>query len=214
MTTSLDRSLPARLAVRLNGPLPGPMVGSRFEPHPRSNRHYDRIPPGAREAAVLILLYAVGDRWHVPLTVRPAHLPTHAGQVSLPGGAVEPGETSADAALREFREEMGCDSRSLTLLGSLSPLYVAASNYRVTAWVAATDAQPQWEPNPDEVEAVLEIPLAHLLDPANLRSRVRELGGEPFNAPYFAWQSHQIWGATCMILGEFLTLVEEVAAQR
>jgi hypothetical protein len=97
--------LPQWLAARLAGPLPGPMVGSRFEPLPRHGRHYDRIPGDARAAAVLILFYPQHERWHVPLTLRPSHLPDHAGQISLPGGTVAAGETAAEAAVREFREE-------------------------------------------------------------------------------------------------------------
>ena len=83
----MNSDLPELLAARLSQPLPGPMVGSRFEPRPRLGRHYGCSPPDARPAAVLLLLYPHQERWHVPLTLRPEHLPAHAGQVSLPGGA-------------------------------------------------------------------------------------------------------------------------------
>lgn len=206
----LDATLPARLADRLKRPLPGPMVGSRFEPTPRSGRHYDRFPAHAREAAVLVLLYPCAGQWHVPLTLRPATLPTHAGQISLPGGAVEAGEASSEAALREFREEVGGHPERFALLGTLSSLYVAASNYRVTPWVAAVEETPAWQPNPHEVAAVLEVPLAHLLDPAHFGSVIREYRGERFSAPHFEWRSHHIWGATCMILGELVTVLADL----
>ncbi len=118
--------------------LPGPMVGSRFEPHPRPWRHYDVAPPDARPAAVLLLLYPhEGPVAPAADVAAVAHLAAHAGQVSLPGGAVEPGETTAEAALREFHEELGDDGQPIDLLGTLSPLYVQASNYLVTPWVAA-----------------------------------------------------------------------------
>jgi 8-oxo-dGTP pyrophosphatase MutT (NUDIX family) len=205
----MDQRLPQWLAERLAQRLPGPMVGSRFEPHPRPWRHYDTAPPDARPGAVLLLLYSHDDRWWLPLTLRPAHLAAHAGQVSLPGGAVEPGETAAAAALREFHEELGDDGRPIKLLGTLSPLYVQASKYLVTPWVAAAASQPQFTANATEVEEVLEIPLVHLLDPDHFGSHDRQHEGSTYVAPHFLFGAHRIWGATCMILGEFVTILED-----
>jgi 8-oxo-dGTP pyrophosphatase MutT (NUDIX family) len=203
----MNKELPQWLAARLAEPLPGPMVGSRFEPLPRPWRHYDVAPPDARPAAVLLLLYPHDDQWHLPLTLRPAHLAAHAGQVSLPGGAVEPGESTVEAAIREFHEELGDDGLPIDLLGTLSPLYVQASNYIVTPWVAATASRPRFVPSPAEVEKVLEVPLLDLLNPAHFGSHVREHAGHAYSAPHFFLQSHRIWGATCMILGEFVTIL-------
>ena len=140
----------------------------------------------------------------------PPHLPDHAGQVSLPGGAMEPGETGQQAAIREFHEELGADDEPIVLLGRLSPLYVATSNFRVEPWVGVADRRPQLVPNPTEVDELLEVPLAHLLDPAHFGSHQREAQGRCYTAPHFAWQTHRIWGATCMILGELVTLLEEL----
>ena len=207
----MNEELPQWLAGRLAQPLPGPMVGSRFEPHPRPWRHYDVAPPDARPAAVLLLLYPHEGQWHLPLTLRPADMAAHAGQVSLPGGAVEPGETTAAAAIREFHEELGDDGRPIDMLGTLSPLYVQASNYLVTPWVAAAAARPQFAANAAEVEEVLEVPLSHLVDPAHFGSHTRQHEGQTYSAPHFLFQSHRIWGATCMILGELVTLLEEFA---
>jgi 8-oxo-dGTP pyrophosphatase MutT (NUDIX family) len=203
-----DRQLPEQLAARLRGPLPGAAIGPRFEiSAPRRVGHYDPPPPEARPAAVLILLYPHADRWHLPLTLRPSHLPDHAGQISLPGGRIEPGETSAQAAIREFHEELGAAGLAIRLLGTLTPIYVEVSNFRVDPWVGVTDRRPDWTPNPVEVQQLLEIPLDHLLDPANLGSHSRRRGDARFTAPHFLWQSHRIWGATCAILGEFVTLL-------
>ncbi|MFH1920957.1 MAG: CoA pyrophosphatase [Planctomycetota bacterium] len=196
------------LKARLGEPLPGPSRGSRFTPDPRGARHYREPPPDARAAAVLVLFYPHQGRWHLPLTLRPKHLPDHAGQVSLPGGAIEPGETSWAAAVREFHEELGAWDQEIERLGRLSPLYVAASNFRVEPWVAATGHRPPLAPNPAEVDEVFEVPLAHLLDPANFGCHPRFDKGRRYTAPHFAWQSHRIWGATCAILGELVTLLE------
>ncbi len=205
---AMDAKLPQRLAARLAEALPGPMIGSRFESHPQPWRTYEP-PPDSRAAAVLMLLYPDEGQWCLPLTLRPGNLPAHAGQISLPGGAVEPGETPAAAALREFHEELGDDGQPIELLGSLSPLYVQASNFLVTPCVAVARLRPTFAPNPAEVEEVLEVPLAHLLDPARFGSQERHYHGQSFIAPHFIFQSHCIWGATCMILGELVTILEE-----
>lgn len=206
----MNENLPRWLAERLAGRLPGPMVGSRFEPHPRPWRHYDAAPADARPAAVLLLLYPYHGQWHLPLTLRPPHLAAHAGQVSLPGGTVEPGETTAAAALREFHEELGDDGQPIELLGTLSPLYVQASNFLVTPWVANVAQRPQFTANSAEVEEVLEVPLSHLLSPAHFGSHQRRHGDQTYWAPHFLFELHRIWGATCMILGEFVTILEEM----
>ncbi len=229
----MNRRLPQLLAQRLAQPLPGPMVGSRFEGPPRAWA-YDRPSADARPAAVLLLLYAHHGKWHLPFTLRPPHLAAHAGQVSLPGGAVEPGETSQEAALREFREELGAGPEGIEMLGALSPIYVGASNFLITPWLGAAAKRPPMRPNPAEVQELLEIPLAHLCQPAAFISHGREgpagearegfaghtqeaspgelreasAGSQP--APHFVWQAHRIWGATCMILGELVVLLEEL----
>ena len=206
----MNDRLPELLRARLQGPLPRPLARSRFEPQSGAARRCDEPPSEARAAAVLVLLYPHQGCWYLPLTLRPSHLPDHAGQVSLPGGAIEPGETSREAAIREFHEELGAADQPIDLLGRLSPLFVATSNFGVEPWVGAAASRPQLVPNPAEVDALLEIPLAHLLDPASFGTHERQHEGRSYAAPHFVWQTHRIWGATCMILGELVTLVEEL----
>lgn len=201
--------LPRRLAARLKQPLPGRRARARFQPELSFGRHLGPPPSSARPAAVLMLLYPYKGRWHLPLTVRPLHLPTHAGQISLPGGMVEPGESSGEAALRELDEELGV-RKGVELLGKLSPFYVYVSNCRVTPWVGAIGERPQWKPNPREVAEVLEVPLEHLLDPVNYRNFLVEYPRVVFRAPCFDWRGHPIWGATGMMLGELVEVMREL----
>ncbi len=208
----MNARLPEFLAARLRGLLPGPMVGTRYEPSPTLGRRYDQIPADARPAAVLILLYPHEGQWHLPLTLRPTHLPDHAGQVSLPGGAIEPGETSREAALREFHEELGGAGTAIDMLGRLSSIYVSASRFRIAPWVASAAERPTFEPNPVEVAQLLEVPLAHLLTPAAFGGHEREHQGQPYLAPHFQWSEYRIWGATCMILGELVAILQEIGA--
>ena len=182
-----------RLSARLAQPRSIGPVEARFGSQPAGQRRYDAPPEGARAAAVLALLYPHHGQWHLPLTLRPSHMADHAGQISLPGGAIEPGETSPQAALREFHEELGGDDCPIWLLGRLSPLYVHHSNFQITPWVGFSRQRPEMRPNPAEVEQLLEIPLAHLLDPANLGSHQRWRDGRPYTAPHFTWQTHRIW---------------------
>jgi 8-oxo-dGTP pyrophosphatase MutT (NUDIX family) len=204
----MNVELPKRLAERLAGPLPGPEAISRFVDAHRGVLPIDP-PTDAREAAVLILLYPREGQWHVPLTLRPASLADHAGQISLPGGAVEPGETSAAAAIREFHEELGAADMAVDLVGRLSPRYVMASRFRVEPWVGVAPRRGRLVPDPAEVDELLEVPLAHLMDPAHFGSHQHRREGRVVTVPHFQWQSHRIWGATCMILGEFVTLLAE-----
>ncbi len=134
---------------------------------------------------MLVLLYPHERQWHVPLMLRPLHMPDHAGQVSLPGGMIEPGETAREAALREYTEELGAPATGLRLLGQLSPLYLFATNFQIAPWVAATDAAPEWNPSEQEVERLLEVPLSHLLDPASTGHVERRQRGLEFRAPAF-----------------------------
>jgi 8-oxo-dGTP pyrophosphatase MutT (NUDIX family) len=128
----------------------------------------------------------------------------------LPGGLIEPGETSQNAALRELAEELGVSSSGLEILGQLSEIYLFNSNYRVAPWIAATVARPAWLPNPAEVDQLLEVPLADLLNPGSVKTVVRQQRGLTISIPCFDWSSHCIWGATSMILGELVAILAEV----
>jgi 8-oxo-dGTP pyrophosphatase MutT (NUDIX family) len=144
------------------------------------------------------------------LTLRRGDLADHAGQISLPGGAIVLGETCRQAAVREFHEELGAAGHELELLGRLSAVYVDASNFLVTPWVGAASARPPMAPNPAEVDELIEVPLEHLVDRANFGSHQRESSGRRYTAPHFLCRTHRVWGATCMILGELVTLLEEM----
>ena len=155
----------------------------------------------------MMLLYPHDGRWHLPLTVRPEGLTDHAGQVSFPGGLTEPGESSREAALRELEEELGVKD-GIEVLGQLADFYVFVSDFWVTPWVGVIDRQPAWVPNPAEVSELLEVPIVELLDPTSIQDFLITRGELSFSAPYFAWRSHKIWGATGMMLSELISFFE------
>src|SRR5687768_9711616 len=110
--------LPARLSQLLReGTLPGRAAQAKFEPQLSYGRHFGPAPDNARLAAVMILLFPDGEDWRLPLVLRPVSLTAHGGQIGLPGGAVDPGESSDQAALRELTEELGVGAEGVELLG-------------------------------------------------------------------------------------------------
>ena len=197
--------LAAHLAGALCRPLPGARIHDRLSPRLLDG---SLPPPAARErpAAVLLLLFPHDGVPNVVLTVRGPGLPHHADQISLPGGQPAPGETAEATAVREAVEEIGVDAAALTLAGRLTPVHIAVSGFTVQPIVALAEAAPAFVPDPGEVAAVLEVPLALLADPATLRSGRRARGGIEIEAPYFAVGDHQVWGATAMLLGELLAV--------
>ena len=205
-----DVIFPELLRQRLARPLPGIAACVDFEPELCYGRHQGPPAHDARQAAVLLLLYPGQTSWHVPLTVRPTSMSSHAGQVSLPGGLIEPGETVERAALRECCEELGEAGSEVQTLGHLSQIYVFASNFVVTPCVAWSPTRPRFEPNPTEVANLLEPSLVDLQDPDCRGSHLIDRRGVRFRVPHIVCDQHEIWGATSVILAEFLQIVKEV----
>jgi len=208
MTVASDLpTVEAFLRTRLAQPLPGGDTQFRFSPLPtRKGWRPEMQPPDARRAAALLLLYPDDGQVKLPLTVRRHDLPQHAGQVSLPGGRIDPGESPVDAALRETHEELGVPPDNVRILGPLSSLWVVVSNRLLFPFVGVTDARPDFRPAPKEVAALLEIALPDLCDPARLGWSRHSREGIIVDYPHFDLAGHQTWGATAMILGEFGSL--------
>lgn len=203
-------ALEALLRERLAGTLPGLEAQLRFmpTPPPRSGWTPGEFPSDARLAAGLLLLYP-GDRGpSLALTVRASGLSRHAGQVSLPGGATDPGETLAQAALREAYEEIGVDPARVRLLGELTPVHVLVSGFTLHPIVGISDERPAFALATHEVEELIEVSLADLQDASAIRQGTRTREGIAIEYPYFALRNHQVWGATAMILGEFICLLQ------
>lgn len=200
-----------RLAARLRHPLPGHDAHATMAPRYGARQEALSVrDKGCREASVLVLLHPHADASPaIALTVRRDHLPDHPGQISFPGGQREGDETLDETALREAQEEVALDPATVTLLGTLTPLYIPPSNFCVYPHVGIVRQPPSLTPTDREVEQVLHAPLSHLLDPATRVVEPWPLHGATVDVPYYDVEGHTVWGATAMMLSELLAVVRD-----
>lgn len=164
------------------------------------------LPDGTviKPAAVLVAMVLHPEEPGVLLTQRASHLKNHAGQVSFPGGRIEPGETPEEAALREAYEEVALDPSLPRVRGRL-PRHLTGTGYEITPVIASLRPGFTLVPSPDEVEAAFELPLSTLLDPLAPRRERAEWKGRM--REYWVWPHGErfIWGATATILVNLAT---------
>jgi 8-oxo-dGTP pyrophosphatase MutT (NUDIX family) len=159
---------------------------------------------GKCEPAAVLVGFREGVQPRLVLTVRTDHLQAHAGQVAFPGGRTDPADGDAlTTALRESEEEIGLDPALVTPLGFLD-CFETISGFCITPVVAKIAAEAQLYPAPDEVAEVFEVPLAFLLEPANLRRYTMEFRGHQRPMVEFIHGGHRIWGATAAMLYNLL----------
>lgn len=171
------------------------------------SQEYLRSEGALQPAAVLVPLFEKDAAIHVLLTRRRADLRRHAGQISFPGGRVEPGDASTlDAALREAEEEVGLDPRRVEVLGELSEQLVLVTGFRLTPWVGRVPYPYPFTPHPGEVEEILEVPLDLLARPGAHRTETREFFGMLHEVHFFSLGRETVWGATARVLSELLAV--------
>jgi len=202
------------LENRLRHPLPGLPAQMRMmpDPPPPGQKTYAETGDDCLHGAVLALLYPRGEKAHLVFIRRPQTVVHHKGQIAFPGGHVETGETPAEAAVREAREEVGIIPGNVRVLGALTPLYIPPSGFCIYPFVAATEITPVFVPQPGEVDEIIEAPLDHLLDANNLLNETWIFDIGPRRVPFYAYGPHKIWGATAMVLSEFLEILKESSA--
>jgi 8-oxo-dGTP pyrophosphatase MutT (NUDIX family) len=163
--------------------------------------------PDVRSSAVLAPLYEDAGETYVVLTRRTWTLRSHRGEVSFPGGGTEDGETPLDTALREAREEVALDAADVEVVGELDHLSTVSSRSFIVPFVGLLPVRPHLHPNPDEVAAVLHVPLSELLDPAIYHEEQWPLWGGNHSIFFFELAGDTVWGATAAMLRQLLGMV-------
>ena len=215
MSQDVYQELQIQLKERLSLALPGIAAQAHMAPPQRFPKNHQQVyQPNAntRIGCVLILLYPGEDQHvHFPLIVRPEYEGVHSGQVALPGGKKDEEDLDFIAtALRETSEEIGVDVDRSFVLGRLSQLYIPPSNFIVHPVVAAIPHKPTFVPSQREVAKLITVDLISLLGDAKREVKEVQWKGQTVNLPFYNIDGHTVWGATAMILGEFITIIDEL----
>lgn len=198
------------LKIELLKPLPGIDVQWEMASSDRMIRDFPRVPgQDARVAAVLILLYPDKGIVHTVFMQRHNYDGVHGGQISFPGGKKEDSDIDIiHTAVREAVEETGVDPTGISVIGTLTPLFIPVSNMIVTPVVGWTNEKPDFIHQPEEVVFLINAELERFLDPSILKTKPFEIRGEMINVKYFDYDGNVIWGATAMILNELLYIIK------
>jgi 8-oxo-dGTP pyrophosphatase MutT (NUDIX family) len=166
------------------------------------------VPPGPLvPAAVLVPIVDRGEP-HMLFAKRSETVGSHRGQISFPGGVVDPGDAShLEAALRECEEEIGLPRSLVEPLGALDDTETVATNFVITPWVGVIRQPVAWRPDGAEIERVIEVPVAALCKPGGLRVEEWERNGVRRPVYFFDYGDDTIWGATARIVKHYLDVV-------
>ena len=184
--------------------LPGMPAQFRMVPAGRGKPDLEEIErQNPKRAGVLALFYPVEDKPHVVLMKRNTYPGVHSGQISFPGGRVEDEDANLVAtALREAEEEVGVPRQAVNVLGEISKVYIPPSDFLVQPVIGYADQRPMFVPEDEEVDELLEVPIAAFCDPKNLRSTKVDVRGFTMHVPAYHIDQHIVWGATAMMMSE------------
>jgi 8-oxo-dGTP pyrophosphatase MutT (NUDIX family) len=200
--------LATRLRTAVAKPLPSwREVYEGFSPRDleTGERRSRRPEPGARRAAVLVPILPAPEGARVVYTVRTDALRDHAGQVSFPGGSLEPGDGSPrETALREAEEEVDLRPDLVEVIGELDEVYIPPSDFLVRPVVGLLRPEAELVMAPEEVEEIFSVPLTELMSPKALKEVVWEREGRLYEVRVFAAEGYEIWGATAAMTAGLL----------
>jgi len=201
------------LVERLQEPLPGIDAHAKML-HVGRYSINPTIPENHKKASVMILLYQKEGEWYTVFMKRTSKYGNdkHKGQISFPGGQAEKtDENKAATAIRETEEEIGVPTTKIKVLGELTQLYIPVSNFLVYPFIGFHEGIPDFVPDADEVDELIESPLELLLNKENRKFTSMEFanGFKMKDVPYYDVYGNVVWGATSMIISELISMIEE-----
>ena len=190
-----------------NKDLPG--IEAHNQLMPESRVLYNENP-NKTNAGVLLLIYPdIKNIFKIVFMKRPRYNGHHSQQISFPGGKEELRDTSIEqTALRESQEEIGIDPTTINIIGELSTIYIPVSNFLVFPFIGYTYSIPDFRIDRSEVDYLIEFPILNLPE-LKIKQFEKTLNGIPYVIPYFDINGEVIWGATSMILNEFILLLKK-----
>jgi 8-oxo-dGTP pyrophosphatase MutT (NUDIX family) len=201
-----------RLKIELNNPLPGKTAHSKVLP---PDRHLD--PPSGsniNKAGVLMLLFPDKGRLNTVFIRRPSFMKNHAGQIAFPGGQFESEDKDLmETALREADEEIGINARQVEIIGQLSPIYVKVSNFIIQPFIGWIPAIPAFKIDTNEVTGIHIIPVDDFVNPNTLQNQKVDTTHGFNEFPGYLIDDIFIWGATAMILSEFIEVYNRISVE-
>ncbi len=193
--------------------LPGEQSQIKMSPEIRYAENISSSEKGARESAVMILVFGDNDMYDKDLQIvlikRNDDGQPHSGQIAFPGGKYEDKDKNLiNTAKRETYEEVGVLSEKITVLGKLTPLYIPVSNFNVCPIVAYSPENLEFTPDHSEVAYIIKVKISDLLNAKIHKKKIKRYGKE-FVIPYFDFNNEHVWGATAMILNEFRDILNK-----
>ena len=200
----------AQLKIVVGNDIPGERSHQKMQVNYDKSFELPFSKNNSTPAAVLILLYLEDNEIHFFLTKRSNELEHHKGQISLPGGTQEENEKLTHTALRETQEEIGINKTSISIIGSMTPLFVPVTGFMINPFIGYSLNKLEPTPDPLEVEAIFSVNISDLLNEANRTIEQRNIRGYDVEVPYFKLNNYEVWGSTSMILSEFRDLIKSI----
>jgi len=195
-----------KIVKALAGDLPGAESHKKMLPPNRELSFAEKEKRFVKNSSVLFLLFEENHELFVCFIKRPHHMKYHPGQIAMPGGRIERGESALETALRETWEEIGINSEDIEILGKLSELYVNVSRFLIQPFIGWLNKKPVFKINRNEVEKIVLFPLMKYKN-TFCEKEIETVTGK-INSPGVCFENETIWGATAMILSEFYDIID------
>jgi 8-oxo-dGTP pyrophosphatase MutT (NUDIX family) len=195
----------------LQGGLPGIKSHEKLMPETRKHELKQHSSKNSKKSAVLMLFYPVNDNPYTVLIKRAVDGGIHSNQISMPGGQYEKGDlTLQNTALRESNEEININRDKVEIIGSLSKVYIPPSNFDMFPFIGITNEIPHFKAN-EEVEKILQVDIKTILNPQTFQyKKIKYRTGKLIDVPCYFINNEIIWGATAMVISEFIDLIKKV----